>query len=216
LIDCTGDANLVGKLGLPRLREEQVQTGTMMHEIGDYDVSKLDADVVERRFQEAVREKNLLPGDVANPDSMARARVMDFLRGRARNRQHLQNLDGATSAGKTLANIAGRQSVLRILRFVRSLPGCENARLVRMQTETGIRESYRIVGEKTVTADDYRSGREFPDAVAFSFYPLDIHTDHGTEIRPLEDGIVPTIPLGALIAAIGDSDAGCAPGSATA
>ena len=163
LIDCTGDANLVGMLGLPRLREKTTQPGTMMFELGDYDVAKLDADLIELRYREALRDQQLLPGDVANP----KGRFIAFLRGRGSNAQHVLAVDGSTSAGKTQANIAGRQSVLRILRFVRSLPGCEQARLLRMQTETGIRETYRIEGEKTITEADYTGGRIFDEGSQF-------------------------------------------------
>ncbi len=130
LVDCTGDANLIGKLGLPRRREKNTQPGTMMFELGDCDVTKLDADLIEQRYREALRDKKLLPGDVANP----KTRFVDFLRGRGPNAQHVLGADGSTSAGKTRANIAGRQSVLRLLRFARSLPGCEKIRLLRMQT----------------------------------------------------------------------------------
>lgn len=199
LIDCTGDANLVGRLGFERLREDEAQPSTLMYALGDYDPAALDANLIQERYLAAVREKRLLPGDVANPDGMAHARFIEFLRGRGSNRMHIIGIHAATSEGKTQANIAGRASVLRILRFVRTLPGCEKARLVRMMTETGIRETWRIVGETTITEADYLSGRVFEDAVSFSFYPIDLHTDHGTDIRPLDEGIVPTVPLRALI-----------------
>jgi len=195
LIDCTGDANLVGLLGLPRRREATVQPATMMFELGDYDVAKLDADLIEARYRQALRDQQLVPGDVANPN----ARFITFLRGRGSNAQHVLGVDGSTSAGKTQANIAGRQSVLRILRFVRSLPGCEKARLLRMQSETGIRETYRIVGETTISESDYASGRVFADSVCHSFYPIDLHDEHGVAPQPLRAGTVPTVPLSALI-----------------
>ena len=175
LIDCTGDANLVGRLGLPRLRDKTTQPATMMFELGNYETAQLDADLIEQRYRDALRDKQLRPGDVANPAS----RFINFLRSRGSNAQHVLGVDGATSEGKTQANIAGRQSVLRILRFVRSLPGCEKARLVRMQTETGIRETYRIVGEAMITEADYVGGRIFDDAVCHAFYPIDIHDEHG-------------------------------------
>ncbi|MCD6284860.1 MAG: FAD-dependent oxidoreductase, partial [Anaerolineae bacterium] len=105
----------------------------------------------------------------------------------------------STSMTGTQANVAGRQSVLRLLRFVRSLPGCENATLLAMAPETGIRETYRIVGETTVTVDDYVSGRVFPDAVCYAFYPVDVHTEEGVEPQQLQRGVVPTVPLRALV-----------------
>jgi len=47
--------------------------------------------------------------------------------------------------------------------------------------------------------DDYVKGRVFDDAVAHSFYPIDLHVEHGVKPEHLKEGIVPTIPLGALI-----------------
>lgn len=195
LIDCTGDANVVGKLGLPRLRDKVAQPGTMMFALGSYDLAGLDADLIQQRYVEALRDKKLLPGDVANPS----APFIDFLRGRGPNAQHVLGIDGATSASKTQANLAGRSSVLRILRFVRSLPGCEKARLVRMQTEAAVRETYRIEGETTITEADYLAGRVFDDAVCHAFYPIDLHDEHGVTPQPLREGVVPTVPLGALV-----------------
>ncbi|MFA7005996.1 MAG: FAD-dependent oxidoreductase, partial [Verrucomicrobiia bacterium] len=62
-----------------------------------------------------------------------------------------------------------------------------------------VRETFRIVGETTVTVDDYVRGRHFEDAVAYSFYPIDLHVEHGVKPEHLKEGVVPTIPLGALI-----------------
>ncbi len=50
-----------------------------------------------------------------------------------------------------------------------------------------------------ITRDDYVSGRKFPDAVAYSFYPIDLHDEQGIRPKPLAKNVVPTIPLGALI-----------------
>jgi len=195
LIDCTGGADLVGSLGLARLQESTTQPGTIIFRIGGYHVESLDPEVVERRFRQALRSGELKEGDYSNREG----RFLDFLRRGGENAQHVFGADSSTSAGKTLSNIAGRASVLRLLRFIRSLPGCEKARLLKLMPETGVRETYRIVGETLITGDDYVSGRKFPDAIAYSYYPIDLHDRDGVEPRSLESGVVPTIPLGALI-----------------
>jgi hypothetical protein len=69
----------------------------------------------------------------------------------------------------------------------------------RLQTETGVRETFRIVGETMIKQEDYESGRVFEDAVAHSFYPIDLHYEDGVRPKHLNEGIVPTIPLRALI-----------------
>lgn len=47
--------------------------------------------------------------------------------------------------------------------------------------------------------NDYRSGRKFEDAICHAFYPVDLHTKNGVQPAPLKPGVVPTIPLRALI-----------------
>ena len=86
-----------------------------------------------------------------------------------------------------------------MMRFLKQFPGFERLRLERLPLEVGVRETYRIVGETTVTVDDYTRGRKFDDAVAYSFYPIDLHDERGVVPKPLPPGTVPTIPLGALI-----------------
>ena len=195
LIDCTGGANIVGQIGFPRLREEETQPGTLIFKLGGYDVDTLDENVIQRQFIAAMKDGRLQHGDVSNP----RARFIGYLGKGGENAQHVFGADASTSDRHTKTNIAGRQSLLRILRFVRSLPGCENARVLKAQAETAVRETYRIVGEVQITHDDYTSGRHFEDAVSYSFYPIDLHDKDGVKPQPLSEGTVATVPLRALI-----------------
>lgn len=195
LIDCTGGADIVGLLGLERLRDETTQPGTLMFKLGGYNVAKLDAEEIQRRYLQALEDGTLVPGDYAH----ARGRFIGFLAGGGDNAQHVFGADSSTAETKTQTNIAGRRSVLRIIRFVRSLPGCENARIQWMMAETAVRETYRIVGETLITAEDYASGRRFDDALCHSFYPIDLHDRHGVAPKPLSPGTVPTVPLRSLV-----------------
>lgn len=194
LIDCTGGADVVGMIGLARRRGEETQPGTLIFRLGGYDAGRLDAADVERRYREALASGALQPGDYWH----GQRAFMSFLHAAGWNAQHVHGADSSNAVLRTEANIAGRRSVLRLLRFVRSLPGCEKSRLVAMQQETAVRETYRIVGEIEITHEDYTSGRVFDDAVAYSFYPIDQHTQDGCTPRPLAPGVVPTVPLRAL------------------
>jgi hypothetical protein len=152
IIDCTGGAEVVGLLGLPRLREEERQPGSYLYMMGD------------------AHE----PG---------------------RNQIHRLYVHGADSTNSrtvTAANLTGRKSILEQLR-------AKKQRLMHLQPETGFRETYRIEGETLITVNDYRSGRKFDDAICNAFYPVDLHTKNGVKPEPLKLGIVPTIPLRALI-----------------
>ena len=152
IIDCTGGAEVVGLLGLPRLREDERQPGSFLFMMG----------------------KSHDPG---------------------RNQIHRLYVHGADSTNSrtvTAANLTGRKSILAKLR-------ADGQRLMHLQPEAGFRESYRIEGETLITADDYRSGRKFDDAVCHAFYPVDLHTKKGVKPEPLKPGTVPTVPLRALI-----------------
>jgi len=82
---------------------------------------------------------------------------------------------------------------------VKTLPGCGGTRVEWVRHDTAIRETYRIVGETAVTREDYLSGRLFPDAIGYTIFFVDLHTEAGGETEFLAEGIVPTIPFGALV-----------------
>ena len=108
------------------------------------------------------------------------------------HRLYVHGADSTNSRTATAANLTGRKSILEHVR-------AKGQRLMHLQPETGFRESFRIEGEVLITVNDYRSGRKFEDAVCHAFYPVDLHTKAGVKPEPLKRGIVPTIPLRALI-----------------
>jgi hypothetical protein len=87
--------------------------------------------------------------------------------------------------------------------FRRSVPGFANARIAATATQIGIRESRRIVGEYTLTAEDVLAARTFPDAIARSAYPIDIHNPSGagTTTFRLPAGAAYEIPYRCLVPA---------------
>ena len=192
LVDCTGNAAVIGLLGLPRQREAATQPGTLIYRLAGYRLEEGHLPMLEAKAREAVKQGQLLPSDF-------NLNLGHFLAVGGENGMHVPEADSSTSETHTRTNIRGRQSLLRMMRFLKPFPGFENLRIERLQTETGVRETYRILGETIVTCDDYVGGRNFPDAVAYSFYPIDLHDDHGVRPKPLSAGVVPTLPLGALI-----------------
>ena len=154
IIDCTGGASVVGILGLPRLRDDETQPGSLLFKLGG--------------ARQVGREQ------------------LDQL--------YVHGADSSTSVTLTKANMDGRRSLLERLRAEG-----EQARLLHLQPETAHRESYRIEGETMITVDDYRAGRLYDDAICYAFYPVDLHTRDGVRPEPLDEGVVPTIPLRALI-----------------
>ena len=59
------------------------------------------------------------------------------------------------------------------------VPGFERSALMSTGPHIGVRETRRIKGEYTLTADDVLAGREFPDNIARCAYCVDIHQPDG-------------------------------------
>ncbi|MDE2570995.1 MAG: FAD-dependent oxidoreductase [bacterium] len=102
----------------------------------------------------------------------------------------------------TRAEMEGRRQVMELTEFFRRrVPGFAQARLAATAVQLGVRETRRIVGEYVLTAEDLLTARRFPDAVARSGYPIDIHspTGAGTETRRLPPGETYEIPYRCLV-----------------
>lgn len=193
VIDCTGNAFVASLAGFDLLREAETQPGTLMFRLGGYDFDTLDLDIIEKRYEDALERGELVKAEF-------RGDVVGLLRTKGDNIQHIIGADSTTSQTHTRANIHGRASLLQHLKFLRTLPGCENTVLEDMRTETAVRETYRIVGEYQVTHTDYVTGVVFDDAISYSYYPVDLHViEEGVTPKHLIEGVVPTIPLRALI-----------------
>jgi hypothetical protein len=194
IIDCTGDAAAFGLLGLPTERAPDRQPGTLIFSLDGYDPDALDAGEIQRRYEQALANGALTEGDFWRADRP----FVQFLRSHGRNAQHVDQADSSTSESQTEADVAGRQSLLRLLRFCRTLPGLEGLRLTDMRESTAARETVRIVGRTCITEDDYVSGRVFADAICNAYWFVDVHTKAGVEQRVLAEGDVPTVPLSAM------------------
>lgn len=88
--------------------------------------------------------------------------------------------DASVASDLTRAEIQGRRDAHRLTDYFRAhVPGLEDARILHTGTQIGVRETRRLVGEYTLTADDIREGTDFPDAVAVGCWPIDVHPAPG-------------------------------------
>lgn len=194
VIDCTGNASVAAMAGFARERADARQPGTFVYTVDPgTDVDRLDRTDLKRRFSEALADGRLRPNDT-------RWGMFNFLKCRGGTANYVDDADSSTADLRTETNMRGRASMLRMYRFLRSVPGLEKTTLVSMSPEVGVRETYRIRGEYTITQDDYTSGRVFPDSLCYAFYPVDLH-DKRRGVRPahLAEGVVATVPLRALV-----------------
>ncbi|SEM91295.1 FAD dependent oxidoreductase [bacterium A37T11] len=191
LIDCTGNAYAASIAGLSVIREAETQPGTLQFRIGGYDLKSLDLDRIAVNYRRATDSGELNPHEFMN--------VRSLLANAGDNVQHIAGADSTTSETHTFANLAGRTSLLKMVRFLRTQPGLKYLKIEDMCNETAVRETYRIDGEYKITYDDYTSGHVFDDAVSYSYYPIDLHDAYGVQPKQLEPGKVATVPLRALI-----------------
>jgi len=71
----------------------------------------------------------------------------------------------------------GRQKIRRIATFFKKyVGGFEDSYIGTVAPMVGVRESRRIVGEYTLTEDDFLNEARFDDSVARNSYPIDIHS----------------------------------------
>ena len=146
----------------------------------------------------AARER----GDVNVPRELVSFFISPYADEVSVNMTRVTDIDPLDPDDLTRAEVEARAQTMQLLAFFRtSVPGFANARIAATATQIGIRESRRIVGEYTLTADDILHARTFDDAVARSAYPIDIHnpSGSGTTTHRLPQGTSYEIPYRCLV-----------------
>ncbi|MCG6186850.1 FAD-dependent oxidoreductase [Maribellus maritimus] len=193
IIDCTGNALISSMAGCEVLREKETQPGSLLFALEGYDYSKLNLDKIPKRYHSLLRQNMLTNSEKeGTPNNFPTTSPYNYV--------YVPEADSTSSVTHTDANIRGRKELLKVLRELKTFPGCENIRIASLKTETAVRETYRISGLYQITHDDYINGVDFEDAVSYSFYPVDLHREGKTIHQEyLENGAVGKIPLRALI-----------------
>jgi len=118
------------------------------------------------------------------------------------NMTRVTGITEVSSAALTAAEILSRQQAHILADFmIRRLPGFGQARLAATGTQIGLRESRRIQGLYTLTAEDVLSARQFADGIAQNAYPIDIHSPDSDTVVTMQipDGKSYMIPLGVML-----------------
>ena len=200
VIDTTGYAN-AALTGLPVHIPDENQPVTLSCQAIGYDPEDLDIDFINRAFDAEVKAGLLAYTDASwNTTS---PNIGRWLENRGVSANHIHHINARNSEGKTRLELESRKSLLRLYRFLRQQDGLKNLVIEQISPECGVRETATIRGKRTVTVEDYQSGRIWDDAVCYSFYPIDLHKSSGggLQMEPLADGVVPTLPRGALLPA---------------
>ena len=105
------------------------------------------------------------------------------------NATRVNGVDGTLSEDLTTAEMEGRKQAHSLFEFLkRRIPGFTRSYLIETGSHIGVRETRRVTGEYTLTEEDIISGRRFPDAIAQTAYPIDVHTveDEWGEVEQAE------------------------------
>jgi hypothetical protein len=120
--------------------------------------------------------------------------------------EHVEGVPGViTNASDpdilTRVEMEGRRQAIEYARFlVDRVPGYENASLVALSSQIGIRETRRVHGDYRVTREDVLSARQFDDQIGLCGAPIEDHQPGtGTRWEYLPEGSAVGIPLRSLV-----------------
>ena len=208
VIDCTGDADVAQRSGVPCACGGEggvTQPATMMFRVGHVDTAATKQYVREHPEDFmfiALASKARENGDF--PINRRRAIIMETLHPGQWivNGTRIQHFTGVDADQKSLGEMEGRRQVEVCLYFLRKyIPGFEHAVLLETAAEIGVRETRHIRGKYTLTAEDVMTGKHFEDCVALSGFPMDTHDPNGTADQFVQpEGIdCYEIPYGCLV-----------------
>lgn len=196
VIDCTGDADVAFRAGVPcdKGNEELgiTQPASLFFRIGNVDSDKVEADIQAnkdnfyrknginyRSFHWRVEEAR------QNGDwPLARVSIGMFRGVKpdewSINTSRVMDVDATDNASLTRGEIEGREQVDIIFKFLRKyVPGCENAKLLSVAPTLGIRESRHIHGEHIMDLDDVLDGCIPEDTILLAANSVDVHGRFG-------------------------------------
>lgn len=174
-IDCSGDADLAAWAGAPY--EVGDAYPSTMFRIGGVDPVKAGRawELIPKLMAEAEGKGRRFPRKSAlvrpqkNPTEW-RANVTQ-----------IKNPDGTAVSGIDAEQLAygeieGRRQCWDVFEFIKeATPGFENAYIVEIAPQIGIRETRRILGEYMVSESDILNCVDFPDSIGVNGWPVEAH-----------------------------------------
>lgn len=165
-IDCTGNASVAEKAGVPTYKGEETsgipQPGTLMFEVDGVD-------------EETVIAHGTRP---ERP-----VKIYRTPKGKYKvNHFHVYNVDATNAKSLTDAHSAARHQVLDAFRILHDeTPGFENAKIAAVASVFGVRESRHIEGDYKITVQDVAEGTKFDDRIAVYGFGMDVHNRNESE-----------------------------------
>jgi len=192
-IDATGDAAVAWQAGLPcREPEGGPVFGSQMLVLEGVDSDSIPhRDEVVGRLKERGKDYGMVRLDGFAFSFPGRGIALV-------NMTHVETpLEPVSAAQKSLEGKAQADIAFNYLRS--EYPEAFGKARIRSYGQLGIRQTRWIVGKQQLTTDDVRSGTRFPDAVARTAWPIELHDrEDGYVWEPYSDDHVHYVPLGSL------------------
>lgn len=211
-IDCTGDADLSFMAGVPMQEnpEGELQPSSFCFILSGVDT---DSALMERYMYHdgkkgtsqcnPVREK-LLALKEAGED------IPDFGGPWFNNVMHKGSVavnitraaaDSTDNRNYTAAECSLREDIFKFAKLLReNFPEFKDSYVSATAPQAGIRESRRILGVHTVTAEEYVSAMHYEDSISRGAHQIDIHASKGSSQVLIKLEQSPYVPYGSLIA----------------
>jgi hypothetical protein len=179
-VDASGDGDLAAWAGVPY--EVGDGAGNMLYPSTMFRINGVDP-------QKAGRAWELIPTLMEEAEKNGRTfpRKKPIVRPQRNpiewraNLTQIKNPDGTAvsgidSAQLTYGEVEGRRQCWDVFEFIKSVtPGFENAYIVEIAPQIGIRETRRISGEYQLTQDDILGCRDFDDSIGVNGWPVEAH-----------------------------------------
>jgi hypothetical protein len=214
-VDASGDADVVAMAGLATFMGDHgsVQNPTMIFRLSGVDVE---------RFRAAYGIDTIMPAEVSakivacngHGYQLPRAKIWIFPT--TRPGELLCNCTRVTGPeGRELntvfyrdftdAEIQGRAQVREYARFFRDhLAGCENSWVNDTGVQVGVRQTRQIVGVSMLQNRQILTGTKFPDGIARSPWPIELHAGDRPKVEWLLNDYY-EVPFGCFVPERGES-----------
>ncbi|MGB3376534.1 MAG: FAD-dependent oxidoreductase [Microbacterium sp.] len=181
-VDCTGDADVVRAVGLPTVKSEVLQPATLW-----FQLAGVDTDALEYVFGDAVG--GILPVSQPIRDRLSELNAAGeipifggpwisrfFHDGIVSINVLREPTDASDPEAFTRTECSLRENMhLMIDVLRREFPEFKDCWLMKSGVQTGVRETYHIVGLYKLTKDDVITPKAFPDTIAKGAHVIDIH-----------------------------------------
>ncbi len=176
-IDASGDADLCARAGLDFEKAgaiDPAQTLTTTFRLANVNHERFAQAGGKKMLAERMRQADLSIYPLPRREGSFHAMAIPGCAATVAVR--VGDVDATDSRQLTAAEIAGRKQAFIYERFVRDcVPGYENARIVGLAVQIGVRETRRVYGEYRLTREDCLAGRRFDDEVLLCGAPIEDH-----------------------------------------